>query len=650
MKKLLLQTLIVIGMSSLSIQAQSLIKPGKISKTMLQTATAQMRAYNGTEPIGKAKDKRHVQKRYPDKLIGSTYYDLQTNNTMMQRVVADGAGGARATWTHSSDDTGNNNPDRGSGYNSYDGNPGNNWAKEYDEVARIEPERCGWPNIDMLSDGSVVIVSHSTASGRLYFSKLKASASEWSGGLLNDGTGVGQVWSRMAVGGPDGNTIHVFTSTTPTFLGGGPYKGVEGQPVYHRSLDGGETWDKQDVILPGLDSSNYARFDNDAYAIAARGNTVAIAIFGGWNDIAIWKSTDNGETWNRILVNDFPLDKYAIGTPYTVDDIGGVDTLGPGGTPDATDAQKMAVFTSDGSGYITIDANGKCHVVFGEMYLTDTNFDDQNWSYYPFWPYLDYWNEDMAGQRPVRIFAPLDYDGDSIIAAGAQIDNIAPYFRSLASFPYITSDDEGTLYLAYSALDERFNDNEDGEYYRHLYLSKSSDGGKTWDFPVDVINKKFYDGTGFEEDTAFTEAIYPSMDVDGNYLHLVFQKDFDPGLFVPQNSSDEISEQEISYLRFDKGDLNLVERVTRPKTFRMSVQPNPVIRNEPAKLHFELRKAAEVRIELYDMDGQLLHHRSLEKLEAGAHDIELMAPAKPGTFAIKIWVNKNSATRKLIVQ
>ncbi len=648
MKRVLLLTLFITLGGGLALSSHAQVNRLKLTKAMLQTAPAQRAMYDGSESIGKAKNKKHVDQRYPDTIIGTTFYDLQTNNTLMQRVVADGKGGCKATWTHSQDDSGNGYPDRGAGYNSLDAN---GWAFDPSDIERVEGERCGWPNIDMLSDGSVVIVSHSTASGRLYFSKLAPGATEWSGELLADGTGVGQVWSRMAVGGEDGMTIHVFTSTTPTALGGGPYNGVEGQPVYHRSTDGGKTWDKQDVILPGMDSSNYARFDNDSYAMAARGNTVAIALFGGWNDIAIWKSTDNGETWERILVNDFPLDKYAIGTPYTVDDIGGIDTLGPGGVDMPDEAQQMAIFTSDNSGYITIDPDGKCHVVFGEMYLTDTDFTDQGWSFYPGWPYLDYWNEDMAGQRPVRIMAPLDLDGDGSILSGSQDGAvIAPYFRSLASFPYIASDDEGTLFLSYSATDERFFENEDSEYYRHLYLSKSTDGGTTWDDPVDVINKAFYEGTGFEEDTAATEAIFSAIDLDDQYLYLVFQKDFDPGLFIPQNSTDEVSEQEISYLKFNKRDLNLVERVVQPKTYRMSINPNPAPRKSKVNVHFEIRKSANVRVEMYDMDGQMVQRQAFGQIEAGVHDLSIVAPDHDGVFAVKLWVGKSSTTKKIIVE
>ncbi len=643
-KTLLLTVLMVIGMGwGTPSNAQAKLQ---LTPQMLQTAPVTKQYYSGAETIGKVKKSNRVQSRYPDQIIGTTFYDLQTNNTIMQRIVADGNGGCYATWTHSQDDLGNGWPDRGTGFNSYDGNV---WAQDPADIERIEPERCGWSNIDMLSDGSVVVVSHSTASGRLYFSKLEKGATSWTGGLLDDGTGVGQVWSRMAVGGPDGNTIHVFTSTTPTALGGGPYRGVEGQPVYHRSLDGGKTWDKQDMILPGLDTSNYARFDNDAYAIAARGNVVAIALFGSWNDIAIWKSKDNGETWERILVNDFPLDKYVIGTAYTIDDIGGIDTMGPGGFQDPTEDQKMAVFTSDGSGYITIDPDGKCHVLFGEMYLTDTDFSDQSWSFYPAWPYLDYWNEDMVGQRPVRMFAPYDFDGDGSILTPGPDANIPRYFRSLASFPYITSDAEGTLFASFSMQNELFYENDDNEYFRHLYLSKSTDGGQTWDDPYDVINAAFYEGTGFESDTSVTEAIFSSLAVDDQNLYVVFQKDFDPALFIPQNSDDEVSEQEISFLKFDKNDLTLVERVVTPKVFRMNLTPNPATSGN-ASLQFEIRKAARIKVEMYDMNGQLIHRQKEGRLEAGVHRIKLNTDQLSGVYAVKLWVNKASTSKKLIIK
>jgi len=609
----------------------------------LQSAPYRMKAMKGDEPQ-KGEFKDNVNLRYPDKIIGFSLYDLQTNATVQRRVAVDGKGNVAATWTMSLDDISAGFPDRGAGYNYFDGS---DWGDEPEE--RVEDVRCGWPSITIDGSGTTAIVSHVNGDNLPYVSRKVAGSDTWDYSTIPSTAGNGTLWPRSAVGGPNNEYLHVISITVPEGGNGGLiHEGVNGHIIYHRSPDGGETWDQVDVIIPGLDSAFYNNMGVDAYSIDARGSTVAVAVFGQWNDLALFKSTDNGETWTKTLVLDFPLDKYVPGTPYDTTDIGGVDTTGPGGSANADETALRSIYTTDGAGALAIDPDGKCHILYGEMFVSDSDFDQPGSNFYPGINGIAYWNEDMdPGVRPQAITGALDLDGDGILfgdGAGA----LATYFKGLATYPTLTIDDNGKMFFAYSAVTETFISATQDEYYRHIYIMSSDDGGETWSDPLDVINEDFYKGTddeGLEEEV---EAVFPGIATDANYVYLVFQKDFEPGMNVqaPQGQEDDILEQEISFLKFDKN-LNLVERVVKPSTLGMSLTPNPA--QTFASVNFELKSAAEVRVELYDMQGSLMNTQSLGKLASGTYQQSLNMDLTSGMYIVKLVVNKSASSMRLVV-
>ena len=81
-----------------------------------------------------------------------------------------------------------------------------------------------------------------------------------------------------------------FAVTASSAFQGAPFNGLDGALVYYRSQDEGVTWDKMDVQLPSLDTSNFIGMSGDVYAIDARGETVVIAYFDDWGDSFILKS------------------------------------------------------------------------------------------------------------------------------------------------------------------------------------------------------------------------------------------------------------------------------------------------------------------------------------------------------------------------
>jgi hypothetical protein len=73
----------------------------------------------------------------------------------------------------------------------------------------------------------------------------------------------------MRTGGPDGKTVHIIGVTEPSGgdFTGSPFQGINGCMLYNRSTDGGATFDKLMVQLPGVDSTIFASFGADSYAV-----------------------------------------------------------------------------------------------------------------------------------------------------------------------------------------------------------------------------------------------------------------------------------------------------------------------------------------------------------------------------------------------
>ena len=359
--------------------------------------------------------------------------------------------------------------------------------------------------------------------------------------------------------------------------------------------------------------------------------------------MSVFKSSDNGTNWTKTVIRKFPLRRYIFDSPYTIDDIGGVDTSGPGGSPTATEAEMKAIYTNDGSGNLTIDNNGKVHACWGEMYVTDNTPGDALSNYYPGRNGIDYWNEDMGANNLVRgIAGCLDENGDGTLNI-ASSDAIAKYGTSMSSHPSATVDNENNLYLAYSAVSES-NITSNGQNYRHIILTKSKDGGATSPEFIDVINDSLIkdDPTFY----TFVEAVFPNIIINGNDLHLTFMLDYEPGLTVGEDA-DPSSDNEMAHLIFNKNTLTLTEKVNKPSFFAMKLTPNVV--NESTRVNFEVAKGGKAQLEVYSLTGQLMQTKSLGQIGAGVYNEEInLQHLTSGNYIIKLKVGVNSAAVKLV--
>ena len=583
-----------------------------------------------------------VQYRNPEEMAGLTRWDAQSYGCMSQRIYANAAGEPVANWLFGLADP--NFPDRGTGHNV---RSGGSWPNV---TQRVEVARTGFPAAVILGDDTEVIISHNTGATpfKLWMARKAAGATTWTESALPAPTGIRMLWPKVAVGGPDGQTLHVIGITAPVggATGGVVYEGLNGHILYYRSLDGGLTWDQQNVVIPGLDNSRYVGFSADSYTIDASGGTVAIAVFPNWNDVRVFKSTDNGSNWSSLQVLDFPdaLENYqpVPGLSYSVDDVP-LDTLAP---------DSLALRTSDGFGAVLVDANQEAHVWFGRMYVTDNNFTDSSSSVYPTINGLFYWKESRGADNLEIITGAFDYDGDNQLNI-ATLAEVARYGNgNISSFPTVGTDADGHIYLVYSALDERYRTGQGADkdqFYRHLYAMKSTDGGDSWGNALELTAPPYVVG----DLVPFIECVYPIVPRHiGNQLWVLYQQDFLPGSNV-WGDNHPAEDNSIIWVAVEKDSIPLalvgtLEPAKADPAFALRIAPNPAATT--ALLSAQLNGQGPARVEVFDLFG-----RPLQRLELGTgiglRSVELSVGQLPsGSYYVRVTEGTRFGVTKLQVR
>lgn len=549
--------------------------------------------------------------------IGNTQYDLQTNGAPGDRIVNYGGGVVSAAWTVSPGGA-SGWPDRGTGYNHRDGSA---WGAI--PTARIEAARTGWPSLVGNGVGEGIFAHNSTTA--LQGSKRVGYTGAWTAATLPTQTGLSLLWCRSAMSGMN---VHVIAAIDPS---GAALNGVNGQMLYFRSTDGGTTWDKTDVVLPGWTSSEVVISSTDAYAINASGNNVAIAIFSEVNGVYLWKSTDNGDNFTKTSVAPFPIplfDYRVLGVTTDVDGDLVIDTP----------------TTVDGSGDLVLDANGKAHLTWGLVRILDDGSSD-SYSYFPFTDGVCYWNEDHTMNDIDTIAFLQDRNGDNFFSMFASA--LPSTQVGATSHCNIATDAAGRVYVAYSALVDSTRDADD-EPYRHVFVTGSEDGGLTWNpTPADIITDGIF-GAGAAE---FLEATFPVLatNVDGK-LHIIYQADGDAGTGVQQTTP--VSQASSIYYSEVDYDVAVGIAQAQPYTdinrasFKMT--PNPAV--DYSTVDFALTLDSEVSINVMDVNGAVIRTQNLGNLNAGSNQAQLnVSDLAAGIYMVRINTANGSITGKIVV-
>ena len=474
--------------------------------------------------------------------IMTTNYDLQSNSALGNRIAtwADGTASFVATWDHSGSTT---YPERGTGYNYYDGT---SFGDEPTE--RIESVRSGWPSIAACGNGEI-LVSH--ASGTNVYYRPTKGQGEWT--YITNFPDV--TWPRVICSGPNDQYVHIVAADQVA-----NDNGVYINTIYYaRSTDGGQTWSDM-VEFPNVDNSESGEYRSqlsaDDYVMASNGNDVAV-LFGSYNtDVFYMISHDNGLTWERQIVAPFPME----GTHAYV-------------FADYPNGMEYAVNTSDNSHSIAIDDNGVVHVAFALFHWRAS--DNNNYTYWPAYGYgIVYWNSEYVneqggheiplfgnfsgdanhydwaeegglgyslfpdritelaeadGHQHLHLFGYVDEDGDGVVS----FENTSPGWmyrsRGLATMPGISVDNQGCLAIIFTVWSETRICEETGFSYRSAYVTCKDAYGNWFDNAINLSS-----GFAHELDEVYSTFAAP-RGYNGSFWVGYFADDIQ-GLYIDNNS------------------------------------------------------------------------------------------------------------------
>ena len=551
-------------------------------------------------------------------VIGLTQYDLQSNAAIDDRMAGSGDA-VSAAWTMSLEITPFN--DRGTGYNHCSSQV---WGEQPYE--RIESVRNGWPSLAYTGSGHEIVISHPGIDTPLLMAKREIGSGSWTESNIPSDGPFGTLWPRVAVGGPDDNSIHVICVSTPVGNGGTTFQGQDGALLYYRSLDAGETWEMN--TFEELDSTHFNGFAGDTYAIHARDGVVAFTVFNDLMDTFVMISDDNGDNWEYTAVADFPVDNYVI-------DAGLPDSLGYDYNDDGIFQEYL---NSDGAGDIHVDQFGQVHMVFGAMYYMDADTTDDNFSYFPGTNGLQYWNESYGVDSSLTIAYAYDIDESGTLDIE---DEIAAYFVNLAGIPSMASNEDGDLFVSYSAIREDYTTGQ--QNYRHLYLVQSTDNGVTWntDDACNLTPDLDYDGY---------ESVFGSISPDvADHLEIIYQRDFEPGLHV-RGDEDPVDINDIVHIRVptadlgDCADIEFEDWVGVDEQFEdgeVALYPNPA----STIVQLVIERTGVHVVNLYDLGGRILNSFETSSM---VQDIEV-SNLSSGIYLVEVSQGSASTVIRLAI-
>jgi hypothetical protein len=550
--------------------------------------------------------------------IGTSRYDLQSNGSNQNRIFLHSDNTIGATWTYGIGET--NFTDRGTGYNYYDGTA---WGPE--PTARIEDIRTGWPSYMACGATGEMVVSHiGTTAGLKIAKRTTKGSGSWTYSTFTGPSGCPELlWPRTVSGGTNHEYIHLFGLTAPTANSGTLYNGQDGALMYSRSSNAGATWEIQNVQFPNTDTNYSYGYGGDSYHFAnPRGNTLAFIYGDDWSDMFLMKSTDNGATWTKTVIFQHPYPKFKESTTLVLD------------TP----------AVADGFVNCAIAPDGKVHVTFGCMRVLNDDLTDQQTSWFPYTDGLGYWNEDMPAITNMNVDTlyahnqligwTQDLNGNDTIF---EFVGYGLYYCSVTSMPTMAIDDDGAIYVFFTSMMEGLDNGS--QNYRHIYVRRSNNNGATWSDFVDITGSIIHN---------FDECVFPSVSPTLNsYLHLIYQKDEEPGLAV-RGDEDPYGDNYLIYVKVPKI-FDAINDVPSVITAVSQNYPNPF--NSTSTIIVNLNKTSKLGLVVTNLMGQKVFEVPSAPASSGYHTFTIDASnLDAGIYMYTVKAGAQTITKKMIVE
>lgn len=584
-----------------------------------------------------------------------TCYDLQSNSWCSNRMyqLPNGNVGVVGTLSHQTNQSAS---DRGTGYNFYNGE----WMEEPED--RVEPFRTGWPTIAQYGETGEVLVSHAPVH---CFVREVAGEGEWvdMGELPASPEGYPYeddlAWPRIATSGDNHEIIHLIGDIQHSFGSGATADSVWHHQVYYRSLDGGQTWETHYSPL-AQDGEETGGYSADAYNISAYGHTVAM-IYGDnlQRHVVMYKSTDDGQTWNRTVVWENPYygydwenDEASVFTDTLFGPANLAIAVGPDGVAHVAMTTYEYIHDELGNTYTTYSGRA----VDGVYYWNDTQEapiqstdGNPHHALRLWWPTGDGYVQMHADSTKWIGYLPMyaDETGAMIEYVNDKFYRGDDYFYKMRSgqsaMPAFSIDPMGNIACAYSAP-YTLTDEAENNYHRHIYVSYRNVDEGYWHQVVDDL-------TDPETDWAYSygESLY-TFGVDNTAnpgeFWFGFQTDDLVGLYWGTEATQtNASENGIRVVKVtpEPEMVSVPENNTVAQDVVYGIYPNPatdyVVINASAD--------AEANITIFNLVGQTVKQLS-KSLKTGENIMSI--DLNSGIYFCNIEANGYTKTIKFVVK
>ena len=581
-----------------------------------------------------------------------TTYDWQSNAAARTWTINWPDGKVSFAYTVASDE---NFSDRGTGIGTYDP-----VADEWIPLGgRIENEKTGFGSIARYRDNGIVVAAHTATDLKVFIVEDKDNMTPNSVPAIYN---AGKDWySHPAVmtSGPNRDIIHMVAAE---FSGDSDGDGITNGIRYWRSLDGGQTWDKQESVLPFLTIEYGIEHGTNSYYFmeTTDDNCLALVINTGNTDGMVLYSYDNGDTWERkvyfhdpapgvLLDNSFAYPRWTsvqwnsnkelmMAYEFNFSDHQGHYGPSLGGV--AFWSEYMPYY-GDGSSFNQwgVDPTNPVPPVQGQPFIMDSAYLFQD-IYASWWLWSDA-SHDMWPEY-FGYLTTLDENGDWEDPYEATEFNIedrslhGSYNSGICAFPVLckVGNSDYDLVTVWSAMDENNTDGNNKFYYK-LFASYSGDGGMTWSTMKHLTNDFMFQ---------YSECVYPQATVIGNTLVVAAQLDATADAYVMSVGSgatgQDLESSDCYYqgFTFDLNELFPEAGVNVPEnnTVKMNIYPNPAV----DQLNVNLSQGADIVI--FNVMGQAV--RTVEG-HVGANTVDLS-----GLTSGVYFVNAGQNTQKFIVK
>ena len=600
-----------------------------------------------------------VVNRFQDVLDAETmmtHYDLQSNSWCSNRMyqLPNGNVGVVGTLSHQ---TNQQATDRGTGYNYFNAST-EEWMDEPE--ARVEPFRTGWPTIAQYGATGEVMVSHAPVH---CFVREVAGEGEWVDMGLLPASPEGYpfdddlAWPRIATSGDNHNIIHLIADIQHD----GGDDGISHHQVYYRSEDGGQTWmtGYSPLAQDGEETGGYSA---DAYNISAYGHTVAM-IYGDdlQRHVVMYKSTDDGHTWNRTVIwenpyygYDWETDEASVFTDTVFGPANLAIAVGPDGVAHVALTAYEYIHAELGNTYTTWSGRG----VDGVYYWNDTQAapiqsidGNPHYALRLWWP-----DEENPGYVKMNAdstkwigFVPMfqDEDGNLVQYDNDKFYREDDYFYKMRSgqsgMPALSIDPMGNIACAFSAPYTLTDEAED-HYYRHIYVSYRNVDDGYWRQVVDDLTDPETDFIYWAGESLFTVGV--DNTANPGEFWFGFQTDDQIGLYWGSNATQtSASENGIRVVKVtpDPEMVSVPENNTVAQDVVYGIYPNPatdyVVINASAD--------AEANITIFNLVGHTVKQFS-KSLKTGENIMSI--DLNSGIYFCNIEANGYTKTIKFVVK